>query len=297
MGLFHREADLRRARENREREPIRSALVKLEAAEDDPLAMAQKMALRGQLLAAPEAGYLAAAVLNDAEFMIGGSLDLEGIKRALSWLAVAAMLRDHPAWESSWRDQIADGLSGVSETGEALSALWQAALTMAAGLMLESDEHIERGAAVYRRAVAQRIHPEGYFRGITDIADGQQLYDAQVSATGALVLLAEMAGQVGLDLWSYDSRAVSISTAATYTHFYYFFPEKWRWEAGLTRERTQAIMRREGAFMELVNRRAPPQGIEQFLVEQRPLFCAWGGGMTTLTHGLAPEKKRRWRLW
>ena len=297
MGLFHSEADLRRARSSLEREPIRSALEQLNKEDADPLARAQKVALHGQLFAAPEAGYRAAAALNEAEFMIGGSLDLDGIKRALSWLAVAAMLRDHPAWEASWRDQIADGLSGVSETGEALGKLWLAALTMAAGVLLESDENIKRGAAVYRRAVARQIHPEGYFRGITDIAEGQQLYEAQVSATAALVSLAAMAGQVGLDLWSYDSRAVSISTAATYTHFYYFFPEKWRWEKRLTRERTQAIMRREGAFMELVNRRAPPQGIEQFLAEQRPLFCAWGGGMTTLTHGLAPEKKRRWRLW
>lgn len=297
IGLWHSEADLRRARNNMEREPIRSALARLNNEDADPLARAQKAALRGQLHRAPEAGYCAADILNNTDFTVGARLDLEGVKRALSWLAVAAMLRDHPAWEASWRDQIADGLSGVSETGEALSALWLAALTMAAGVLLGSDEHIERGAAAYRRAVARQIHPEGYFRGITDIADGQQLYEAQVSATGALVSLAEMAGQVGLDLWSYDSRAVSVSTAATYTHFYYFFPEKWRWEAGLTRERTQAIMRREGAFMELVNRRAPPQGIEQFLAEQRPLFCAWGGGMTTLTHGLAPEKKRRWRLW
>ncbi len=297
MGLFHSEADLRRARSSLEREPIRSALAQLNKEDADPLARAQKLALHGQLFAAPEAGYRAAAVLHEAGFIIGARLELDGIKRALSWLAAAAMLRDHPAWEASWRDQIADGLSGVSETGEALSELWLAALTMAAGVLLESDENIERGAAVYRRAVARQIHPEGYFRGITDIAEGQQLYEAQVSATAALVSLAAMAGQVGLDLWSYDSRAVSISTAATYTHFYYFFPEKWRWEKRLTRERTQAIMRREGAFMELVNRRAPPQGIEQFLAEQRPLFCAWGGGMTTLTHGLAPEKKRRWRLW
>jgi len=299
MGLFHTEADLRLARDNREREPIRSALARLETPAADPLAGAQLSALRGQLFEAPEAGYRAATALNEADLRFTG--DLESIKRALGWLSAAAMLRDHPAWEASWRADIAVMLEALDAAGveaeDKLREFWLGALTMAAGILLESAEEIERGAAVYRRAVDQQIHPEGFFRGIADIADGEQLYEAQVSATGALVLLAEMAGRVGLDLWTYDSRAVSIFTAATYTHFYYFFPEKWRWEADLSRERTAAIMRREGAFMELVNRRGPPQGIEQFLAEQRPLFCAWGGGLTTLTHGLLPPKKRRWGLW
>jgi len=42
MGLFHLEADLRLARENREREPIKGALALLEAEEADPLANACK---------------------------------------------------------------------------------------------------------------------------------------------------------------------------------------------------------------------------------------------------------------
>ena len=207
------------------------------------------------------------------------------------------MLRDHPAWDGAWRAEIVAGLDRVAWPDEPLRELWRGALTLAAGILLESGERIERGAAVYRQAIAERIHPEGYLKGIADVVDGERLYEAQVSGTGALVLLAEMAGLVGLDLYAYESRAVGIFTAVTYTHFYYFFPEKWCWEAGLSPERTRAIMRREGAFMELVNRRSPPQGIERFLEEQRPLFCAWGGGLTSLTHGLAPPKTRRWRWW
>ena len=297
LGLTYSEADLRRARENQEREPIRSAIARLETREPDPLAAAQMSALRGQLHQTLDPGYLAAASLNEAGAIAGDKLDLAGVKRAISWLAVAAMLRDHPAWEASWRDIVASTLERATETDDTLRQFWLGALIMAAGILLESDEEIARGAAVYRRAVERHIHPEGYFRGLTDIADGEELYEAQVSATGALVLLAEMAGTVGLELWTFESRAVSVTTAIAYTHFYYFFPEKWRWEADLTRERTAAIMRREGAFMELVSRRQPPQGIEQLLAEQRPLFCAWGGGLTTLTHGLAPEPKRRWRFW
>ena len=300
MGLFHHEADMQLARENREREPINRALALLETEAEDALANAYKAALRGQLFETLEPGYSAAAILNEAEYSVMDHFDLAGIKRALAWLSAAAMLRDHPAWGNSWRGQIAQLLKALApegETPEALTALWRGALTMAAGILLEDDEATERAAAVYRRAVERRIHPEGYFREIADLPDVPARYEAQVSATGAMVLLAQMADLAGWDLWTYDSRAVSASTAVAYTHFYYFFPEKWRWEAELSRERAMAIMRREGAFMELVNRRNPPQGIEQFLAEQRPLFCAWGGGLTTLTHGLAPEKKRRWRLW
>ena len=297
-GLFHREADLQLVRENLQREPIRGALARVKAADSDPLARACLSALRGQIYGDVEAGYRAAAVLNEAQIIREAGNQLEDVKRSLGWLSLMAMLLSHPAWDASWRDAIASMLSRFDESDDKLRALWLGALTLAAGILLESADEIERGATVYRLAVEQLIHPEGFLKGVADVPDAPARYEAQVSGCCALVLLAEMAAPAGLDLWSYESRAVGIITAVTYTHFYYFFPEKWRWEEGLTLERTRAIMRREGAFMELVNRRNPPQGIEQFLAERRPLFCAWGGGLTTLTHGLAPPKKqKRWRLW
>ena len=297
LGLFHSEADLRLARQNLDSEPIRSALPLLSATQADPLAAAQLSVLRGQLYEDDEPGDRAAAALNQADFMLAAGKRLAGLKRALGWLSLVAMLRDHRAWNPSWRDAIATGLERFSQTDDPLRAYWLAAVTLAAGILLESDDAIERATAVYRRAVDEHIHPEGYLKGIADVVDGQRLYEAQTSATAALVLMAEMARLAGLDLWSYDSRAVTVITAVTYTHFYYFYPEKWRWQTGLTLERTRKVMEDEGAFMELVNRRSPPPGIEHFLEERRPLFCAWGGGLTTLTHGLAPPKKRRWRLW
>ena len=295
MGLFHTEADLQLARSNRQREPIRGALARLEKPDADPLIAAHLSALRGQLHDDLEAGAQAADAINQTSLFT--SDDLDGMKRALGWLTVAAMLRHHPAWQPAWRTETAAGLKRLSEGDDRLRQLWLGALTLAAGILRENADDIERGAATYRQTVDQWIHPEGYLKGIADLADAPGRYEAQVSGVCALVLLAEMAGRAALDLWNYDSRAVSVITAVTYTHYYYFFPEKWRWEAGLSRERTAEVMRREGAFMELVNRRAPPQGIEHFLAEQRPLFCVWGGGLTTLTHSLKPEKKRRWRLW
>ncbi len=299
-GLFHRAADMQLARSKRESEPIRGALARLETADADPLARAQLAAMRGQFYADVQAGHAAAEALADADFGPATLGDLTGLKRALGWLSLIAMLRDHPAWQPAWGDRVAEVLATANEgcgLDDVEGELWRGALQLAAGALLASDKAIEQGAAVYRRAVAEIIHPEGYLKGIADIADAPARFEAQLSGACALVLLAEMAGLVGLDLWSYDSRAVSVITAVTYTHYYYFFPEKWRWEAGLTRARTMDAVRREGAFLEMVNRRGPPRGIEALFAEQRPLFCAHGGGLTTLTHGLMPEKKRRWRLW
>ena len=110
--------------------------------------------------------------------------------------------------------------------------------------------------------------------------------------------MAEMAAQAGLDLWSYDNRGVTPATAATYLLYYFYFPEKWKWSPGLTRQRTTDVIRREGAFLEIVNQRAPLHAVDPLLEELRPLFCPWTGGLTTLTHSIPPvREKRRWRLW
>ena len=300
-GLFFADDDLQIARDNLARDPIRAAVELLDAQRDDPLETAHLAALRYRLRGDSDAGRSAVETLRQADFAGDLSTDLTSMQRALGWLSVIAMLRDHPAWrplqaallpaiESQVEQRNLQGATGAA-------AYWLGALNMAAGILLESAPHCERGANSYRQAVDAHIHPEGYLRGIVDKEGAEQTYEMQLSATCALVLLAEMAGQVGLDLWAYDNRAVTVNTAATYTYYYYYFPEKWRWEAGLTRARTLAAMRREGAFIELVNRRHPLNGIEQLFEEQRPFFCACGGGLTTLTHGFTPPKHRRWRLW
>ena len=250
MGLFHSAADLQLARSNREREPIRGALVRLETSDADRLARAQLAALRGQIHDDAQAGYAAAEALAAADFGPDTLENLRGVKRAIGWLSLLAMLRDHPAWQPAWHDRVADiqdWLDDGCNSREAERELWLGALRMAAGALLEDDKLIRQGAAVYRRAVDEIIHPEGYLKGIADLAEAPKRYEAQLSGACALVLLAEMAGLLGVDLWSYDNRAVSIFTAVTYTHFYYYFPEKWRWEADLSRERTLAAARREGA--------------------------------------------------
>ncbi len=295
-GLFHSARDIQLAREHADREPILSALRRLDAPAGDPLEHAQLLATRAQFYADDKAAEAARQALLQAETTLNERGDLAAIQRALAWLSVVAMLgaplESYPAGTNA--------ITGLLEGAPAelkIQALWRGALSMAFGILLDDHARVEEGAAVYRRVIDERVHPEGYFKGVVDREGAKATYEAQLSWLCAIVLMAEMAGRAGIDLWAYENRAVGLFTAATYTHFYYHFPEKWRWETGLTRDDARKIMRRDGAFLELVNRRSPPQGIEHFLAEQRPLYSLRAGGLTTLTHALTPPKKKRWRLW
>ena len=303
-GLYFTAADLQLARNNREDEAIRSALTLLKTPPRDALSEAYLAALGYRFDGDIESGQRALQALVMSDLGAGTmGVDYSAVKQALGWLGAMAMLLDHPGWAAQESALLGateahiDALNHSQEPADLLRDFWLGALNMAAGIILDSADHRERAAALYRRAVDQHIHPEGYLKGIVDRENIVDSYESQLSGACALVNLAEMAERADLDLWSYNNRAVTPITAATYTFYYYFYPEKWRWEPGLTRERTLRAMKREGAFMELVNLRHELHGIEQLLAEQRPFFCPWAGGLTTLTHGLVPPKNKRWRLW
>ena len=302
-GLYFSASDLQLARDNLDREPLRAAFPLLDSRPADPLEAAQILALNYLFRQDSTGGDTALDLLRAQDFSNKANLDLPAIKRQLGWLSVMAMLRGHPRWQSAAEPSlsvIGRRAPGILQSGGDACPLrlsWLAAVSMAAGILRDVNRTYQRAADIYRRLVDAHIHPEGYFKGIVDIDGAKETYAAQFSATCALVLMAEMAGGAGDDLWNYNNRAVSINTAAAYTYYYYFFPEGWKWESDLTRETTIALMRREGAFFEMVNRRAPLRGIEQLFAEQRPMFSAHGGGLTTLTHGLAAPKKKRWLFW
>ena len=297
-ALFFSEQDLALARENMHREPVASALALLDTVPDDPLAAAQLQALAYLWRQDAQAGQGALELARVQD--LGGSGTVDDLKRQVGWLAVRSMLREHPAWQAAQPlfMQI-DGEARASlepGAGDPLRLAWLAARTMAGAILRQDDEIFQSAAAIYRRLIDEHIHPEGYFKGLVDVDGAEDTYAAQVSATGALALMAEMAAQAGLDLWSYDNRGVSVNTAATYAFYYYFFPERWRWEDGLKRDDTLAVMRAEGAFFEIVNRRSPLRGGEQLFAEQRPMFSPHIG-LTTLTHSLPLPRKSRWRIF
>ncbi len=296
VGLFFAAADLERARQNLEREPIRSAVKLLERPPAEPLERAYLLALRYRLYDEVAAGQTALDLLRASDFFRDTSVDLPAIKRALGWLSVLALLEAEADLLAALEAKML-AFATVETAADPLRELWLGALLLAAARLQANEANFQRAVAIYRQAVDQRIHPEGYLKGIVDRDDAERTYADQLAGTCALVLLAELAEPAGLDLWSYSNRAVSVKTAASYTFYYYFYPENWRWGPGLTRERTLALMRREGAFMEMLNRRHKLHDIDALFAEQRPLFCVYGGGLTTLTHGLAPPKKQRWRFW
>ena len=297
-GLGFTGAQLKLARENRNSRLIQDALRVLDGAGRGPLESAYLAALRAQWHDERESARQAEQLLDEADLEAGPLENRSVCQALLAWLSVLAMLRPRPK---------ADGLRAACarawEAPEAslapnpLDRIWLGALQLAGGIVFDSDALRQAGAAAYRHTIDQHIHPEGYLKGIVDVDGAASTYEAQVSGICALAYMAEMAEPIGLGLWAYESRAVSLRTAATYALFYYFYPEKWRWENDLSRERTTAAMRQEGAFFELVNRRHAMRGIEDLLEEQRPMFCAYGGGLTTLTHGIAPPTRRRWRFW
>lgn len=301
-GLFFSAEALELARDSREDDSIGAAIALLDQQPADALTAAYFAGLRYRLRRDVASGAIALAGLRAGELFVDSGEDRRAVKRALGWCAVAALLIDHPAAQiqqatigaaikaKTRQLQIADAADDL------IRGWWLGALTMATGLLLGDEEECERGARVYRRAVDRHIHPEGYLKGIVDQELVGASYEDQLSGTGALVIIAEMAQRAQLDLWAYNNRGVTPITAAAYTYYYYFFPEKWRWETGLSRERAIAVMRAEGAFMEIAHQRHALHGVEQLFAEQRPCFCAWGGGLTSLTHSLKPKTKR-WRLW
>ena len=297
-GLYFSAEQLQLARANRDQEPIRSAAPLLTRQFEDPLCTAHLAALRYLFDDDKESVASATALLLEADLATQNCDDLAGCKRILGWLSVAAMLRALPAWQA-----IRDSLRAVDaqvrdmqEATDPLVQIWQGCLQLAAGIVLDHETLRELGADKYRWAVEEIIHPEGFLKGIVDVPDKKDGYAAQVSGTCALALMAEMAEQVGMALWSSDNRGVTPVTATVYSLYYYFYPEKWKWNDGLTMQQAGAAMRNGGAFIEIVNRRHPLRAVEHLFEEMRPFFDPLAGGLTTLTHGTAAPKKRRWRL-
>lgn len=132
--------------------------------------------------------------------------------------------------------------------------------------------------------------PEGHLPAAVEGGDEASL-QRQFFVVGALVCMAEAATHAGIDLWGYNYRGISVTTAAAYITYYYYYPTQWRW-ATIAEEPAKALFKDAGSFLEIVYRHARPHDLKLLLEEQRPLFNAALGGLTTLTHAV-PVKERR----
>lgn len=221
------------------------------------------------------------------------------IGTAIMLADVSLLLGGQPAFEpkrAAFLDDWAGFAAELLQTEAPVDdQYWQIALQIAAGVALDDETHLHSGADAFRQVIDEHIHPEGYFKSLAE-AEVTDSFSRHMDAVRALTLAAEAATQSGVDLWDYARRDVSLNTAATYLVYYYFYPEKWRWRDELTTDDTTRIFAERGAFIEIVTYRGYPRGVELLLEEQRPLYDALGGGLTTLTHyptlKRSPRKKR-----
>jgi hypothetical protein len=239
------------------------------------------------------AGMLAAQTLIPVLLRVGeGDNLLEQCMRLAALAQGYEML--HPLLDD---EQRAQWKAAFAARGQALGAgtkyheqVWRAALNVIAGVVLEDEAQFEAGAEVYRRVVREDIRPDGYIQGAVDGRDGESFLRHIVS-TQALVLMAEAAKQVEVDLWGVEQRGVSVVTAAAYPLYYYYYPQKWRWDEGLSIDAAQRIFRTHGGFLEMVYCRRPLRDMGMLLQEWRPVWDARGGGLTTLTHSGVVARK------
>ncbi len=218
--------------------------------------------------------------------------DLDEIGDLLTLAHSFECLRDHAAFNQAhialWLDAFAarvDDANTRSENASPLETLWLALLNVAAGIVLEDEARFQAGVDVFTATIREDVRPQGFIPKAVDGADGGSMR-RQVLSSAALVLMAEAAAHVGVDLWSYAVRGVSAATTAIYPIYYFYTVEKWTWDAVVTVEDVQAIFRAHGGYLEIVHRRTGLKDIRTVLDDLRPVWDARGGGLTSLTHGI-----------
>ncbi len=215
---------------------------------------------------------------------------------ALNELLVEAhafeMLRDHPAMDAATEaeflglfEQHFAYLTTLDTEHSYVEALVLTLLKFVAGVVLEREALLQQAIDVYERVIREDIHPQGHIPKAVGAKDGGGLL-RQLLTVAVLVLMAEASSLVGFNLWDYSFRGVSLMTAFSYLLYYYYYPDKWRWDPNVTAE----PFREYGGFLEIVNRRAYPKDLKPLLDDLRPVYDAPGGGLTTLSHGVARKR-------
>lgn len=265
----------------------------------DNLGRAIEAAFRYRFLEDESAAETGLAILrDDLKFTPRENLQ-ETIQTTIASAHCFEMLREQFTEAHQWLEEFVsftDSLLKEAVDAPTLTQIWTIPLQIIRAIVLEDETIFEAGTALYRQAVDELIHPEGY---IKPIVKGQEnavkAYQEMTLACAALVLAAEAAKQAGVNLHTYANRDVSLVTSATYLTYYYFYPKKWQWGEGLTENDTETIFREHGAWLDMLAHYQIPRGAELLLEQQRPFFNASIGGLSTLSHFKAASK--RWRLF
>ncbi|MGB1286331.1 MAG: alginate lyase family protein [Aggregatilineales bacterium] len=217
----------------------------------------------------------------------------EATRQLIARAHIFEMLRLHPAFtaQQQWLNDFAahaDELLKV-ESDDYIDVAWRMTLKIVAAIVLDNEDIFTEGIAEFRKSIDADIHPDGYIHRAVK-AKNTNTFLRQLRASAALCLAAEAAMQVGVNLWDTGSRGVDANTPIAYLNFFYFYPERWQWSEGLTRDDTERMIRREGAFIEIAAHRGIIRDIDILLDDQRPLIDVYGGGIPTLTH---PDIQKR----
>ncbi|RMF81366.1 MAG: hypothetical protein D6737_05100 [Chloroflexi bacterium] len=313
-GLFFTPDHIEQAHTHADEEPFRTAWAYLrEESPTEPVALIQWNALRYRFDEDANAGARAIDFLRQYEFDFSQDL----LTTTKTWVTLAQsfeMIRGHKALTGEraddWMATFADVIATLNNEHDLAlyEQLWLALLRLIAGIVLEQQTHFDAGVAYAKQFVAHEIRPQGHIPRLVEASDGRGLY-RQLIATQALVLIAEAATHAGHDLWSFHHRGVSVMTPVVYLLYYYFYPDQWKWDP-LPENTDESVTDEDESsetddaivvhpdfatikgFWEIAHRYGRPKDFKLLLENARPIYDAYGGGLTTLTHGL-PLKKRR----
>jgi hypothetical protein len=294
VGLYFTQEHIAAAQRDRDREPFRSAFLMLADREQAGVEAALWGGLRYRFVQDERAGENAAQALMRA-IDVPPSDDLtylDSVAQTITLVQAFEMLRDHRAFSFAEQTRFMNtlqmrvgALSASPYKDTQVENLWMALLVMATGVAVEHEETFQLGVEVFERTIRDEISPRGFISRAVQGKDGGSLY-RQILSASALVLMAELAANAGVDLWSYAVRGVSVTTTALYPIYYFYTPEKWTWDSGITLDETQMLYRRYGGYLEMLNRRTRHRDLRPLLEDLRPIYNGYGGGLTTLTHGV-----------
>jgi hypothetical protein len=242
-----------------------------------------------------EEGARAVALFDAALAQVEFSSFAKGVEQTLTLAQSFEMIRLHPeataivhARVQDWLMQALTFLRQEADENALLNVLALATAEMAVGIVCEDADLVWRSVEVVQRTVAEEIDPRGYIARVLN-ESGQNSVTRAVRAIEYLVMMAEMATHIGIPLWDYQVRGVSVMTATLYPIYYFYVTDKWQWEP-VSPEQVQAVFRKYGGYLEVVNQRAKPRDLKPLLEDLRPICDSWLGGLPTLTHGVVPKR-------
>ena len=299
-GLYFSFDHVNQARRERDNEPFLSAFLYLRDREQRGAEAAQWNGLRYRFDVDEIAGERAIATLEEciAEPLTEDITYLDAIGQTMTLAQAFEMTRDHPAWsvddQVRWLNAYQERVNELSHSpykDTQVENLWIAALVLVSGVLLEREEIFNVGVEVFKRTVDTEISPRGHIPRAVEGNDGGSLY-RQILSVSALVLMAEAATHCGVNLWQYEQRGVSVTTAAVYPIYYFYTPDQWTWDAGISLDEAQFLFRRHSGYLEILNRQTGFKDLKPLLEDLRPIYDSHGGGLTTLTHGVATKQRR-----